>query len=136
MLRLSILLNRTVTVQRVTRIYTINSIRSMHGINKYTCMKKLLTLSTVLIASFAFTGCNTVDASYQSAKGVGQSVVGGGGKIVGNGASDVSKTIGITSDTAGKVLSGGGKVVGGALELVGGVVKGTSEIVAPETPKP
>lgn len=107
----------------------------MHGLNKYKRMKKLLTLSAILATVLTLTGCSTVDASYQSVKGVGQSTIGGVGKIAGNGASDVSKSLGVVSDTAGKVLSGGGKVIGGSLELVGGVVKGTSEVVAPEPSK-
>jgi predicted small secreted protein len=107
----------------------------MHGLNKYKCMKKLLTLSVILATAFTLTGCSTVDASYKSVKGVGQSTISGVGNIAGNGASDVSKSLGVVSDTAGKVLSGGGKVVGGTLELVGGVVKGTSDVVAPEPTK-
>lgn len=93
-------------------------------------MKKIL-FPLFVIVSLGLTGCGTVDATYQSTKGIGQSAIGGIGNVVGNGASDASKTLGVVSDTAGKVLSGGGKVIGGGLELVGGVVKGTSDIVAP-----
>lgn len=93
-------------------------------------MKKIL-ISVLVLSAFGLTGCGTVDATYQSTKGIGQSAIGGIGNVVGNGASDASKTLGVVSDTAGKVLSGGGKVIGGGLELVGGVVKGTSDIVAP-----
>jgi uncharacterized protein YceK len=89
---------------------------------------KLIPLVVVLLA---LTGCGTVDATYQSGKGIGQSAISGVGNVVGNGANDASKTLGVVSDTAGKVLSGGGKVIGGGLELIGGVVKGTSDIVAP-----
>lgn len=106
----------------------------MHGLNKYTCMKKLLTLSAVF-AALLISGCSSVDATYKSARGIGESAIGGTGKIVGSAASDTSKTLGVATDAAGKVLSGAGKVVGGALELVGGVVKGTSEIVAPDADK-
>jgi hypothetical protein len=98
-------------------------------------MKRFLTTIAILTLTVTFTGCSTVDASYKSVKGVGQSTISGVGNIAGNGASDVSKSLGVVSDTAGKVLSGGGKVVGGTLELVGGVVKGTSDVVAPEPPK-
>ena len=97
-------------------------------------MKHTLKLFTVL-ASLLLAGCSTVDATYQSTKGMGQAAIGGVGNVVGNGANDVSKTLGVVSDTAGKVLSGGGKVIGGGLELVGGVVKGTSDIVAPPDKK-
>ena len=90
-------------------------------------IKTLAILSTLFV-----TGCGTVDATYQSAKGMGQSAISGVGNVVGNGASDASKTLGVVSDTAGKVLSGGGKVIGGGLELVGGVVKGTSDVIAPD----
>lgn len=93
-------------------------------------MKKPL-IATLVLLTLGLTGCGTVDATYQSTKGIGQSAIGGIGNVVGNGASDASKTLGVVSDTAGKVLSGGGKVIGGGLELVGGVVKGTSDIVAP-----
>ena len=95
-------------------------------------MKKVLF---GLLITLSLAGCGTVDATYQSAKGVGQSAIGGVGNVVGNGATDASKTLGVVSDTAGKVLSGAGKVVGGGLELVGGVVKGTSDIVAPAPAK-
>lgn len=88
-----------------------------------------------VVGLLLLTGCGTVDATYQSAKGMGQSAVSGVGNVVGNGANDASRTLGVVSDTAGKVLSGGGKVIGGGLELVGGVVKGTSDIVAPTPAK-
>jgi hypothetical protein len=97
-------------------------------------MKKILILSTAF-AALLITGCRSVDATYTSARGIGQAAIGGTGKIVGSAASDSSKTLSVATDAAGKVLSGGGKVVGGALELVGGVVRGTSEIVAPDTDK-
>ena len=97
-------------------------------------MKKHTLILSVIISLF-LTGCGTVDATYQSTKGIGQSAIGGVGNVVGNGASDASRTLGVVSDTAGKVLSGGGKVIGGGLELVGGVVKGTSDIVAPAPAK-
>ena len=98
-------------------------------LNIITYMKyiKLIPVLGLLLLA----GCGTVDATYQSAKGIGQSAIGGVGNVVGNGANDVSKSIGVVSDTAGKVLSGGGKVLGGGLELVGGVVKGTSDIIVP-----
>ena len=96
-----------------------------------TYLKSLVCIAVLLTLA----GCGTVDATYQSAKGVGQSAIGGVGNVVGNGATDASKTLGVVSDTAGKVLSGAGKVVGGGLELVGGVVKGTSDIVAPAPAK-
>lgn len=92
---------------------------------------KLISLLGLLV----LTGCGTVDATYQSTKGIGQAAIGGVGNVVGNGASDVSKSLGVVSDTAGKVLSGGGKVIGGGLELVGGVVKGTSDVIAPTPAK-
>lgn len=92
---------------------------------------KLISLLGLLV----LTGCGTVDATYQSTKGIGQSAIGGVGNVVGSGATDASKTLGVVSDTAGKVLSGAGKVAGGGLELVGGVVKGTSDIVAPAPTK-
>lgn len=92
--------------------------------------KRTLTLISLLTIGL-LAGCGTVDATYQSGKGIGQSAISGVGNVVGNGANDASKTLGVVSDTAGKVLSGAGKVVGGGLELVGGVVKGTSDIVAP-----
>lgn len=97
-------------------------------------MKKHIYILFVFATLF-LTGCGTVDATYQSTKGIGQSAIGGVGNIVGNGATDASKTLGVVSDTAGKVLSGGGKVIGGGLELIGGVVKGTSDIVAPAPAK-
>ena len=97
-------------------------------------MKKIIFIISAS-AALILTGCGTVDATYQSAKGIGQSAIGGVGNVVGNGATDASKTLGVVSDTAGKVLSGGGKVIGGGLELVGGVVKGTSDIVAPASTK-
>ena len=97
-------------------------------------MKKIIFIISAF-AALLLTGCGTVDATYQSAKGIGQSAIGGVGNVVGNGATDASKTLGVVSDTAGKVLSGGGKVIGGGLELVGGVVKGTSDIVAPASTK-
>ena len=99
---------------------TINNDMTKHTLS-------LLSLLTIALLA----GCGTVDATYQSAKGMGQSAVSGVGNVVGNGANDASKTLGVVSDTAGKVLSGGGKVIGGGLELIGGVVKGTSDIVAP-----
>ena len=95
-------------------------------------MKKAL-LGLLIVMSLA--GCGTIDATYQSAKGMGQAAVSGVGNVVGNGATDASKTLNVVSDTAGKVLSGGGKVIGGGLELVGGVVKGTSDIIAPTPAK-
>ena len=119
-----------VTVLVVIKMSTIDSTRNTLGLNKYRCMKKLLTLSAVF-AALLLAGCGTVDSAYNSAKGIGQSAVGGVGNIVGNGTADASKTLGVASDAAGKVLSGGGKVIGGAFELVGGVVKGTSDVVAP-----
>jgi len=97
-------------------------------------MKYTLSLVAAL-AAISLTGCSTVDAGYNSAKGIGQSAIGGAGNIVGNGASDASKTLGVASDAVGKVVSGAGKVVGGGLDLVGSLVKGTSDIVAPAAAK-
>jgi len=97
-------------------------------------MKYTLSLVAAL-AAISLTGCGTVDAGYNSVKGIGQSAIGGAGNIVGNGASDASKTLGVASDAVGKVVSGAGKVVGGGLDLVGSLVKGTSDIVAPAAAK-
>jgi uncharacterized protein YceK len=94
-------------------------------------MKKTITVLSLVAITATFSGCGTVDATYNSAKGIGQSAVGGVGNVVGNGAADIGKSLGVVSDTAGKVISGGGKIVGGGLDLVGSMVKGTSEIIAP-----
>lgn len=94
-------------------------------------MKKLITL---LAFTAILSGCSTVDATYNSAKGIGQSTIGGVGNIVGSGATDVGRSIGVASSAAGKVVSGGGAIVGGGLDLVGGMVKGVSEIVVPPSP--
>jgi hypothetical protein len=96
-------------------------------------MKKLITL---LALTAILSGCGTVDATYNSAKGIGQSAISGVGNVVGNGATDVGRSLGVASSAAGKVVSGGGAIVGGGLDLVGGMVKGVSEIVAPPAPAP
>ena len=98
-------------------------------------MKNTFKLVAVLVTVLVLTGCSTVDAGYNSVKGIGQSTIGGVGNIVGNGASDASKTLGVASDAVGKVVSGAGKVVGGGLDLVGSLVKGTSDIIAPAAAK-
>lgn len=94
-------------------------------------MKKTFALLTLVASVAILSGCGTVDATYNSAKGMGQSAVSGVGNVVGSGATDVGKSLGLVSDTAGKVISGGGKIVGGGLDLVGSMVKGTSDIIAP-----
>lgn len=99
-------------------------------------MKKTLALLSLVAVSALFTGCGTVDATYNSAKGIGQSAIGGVGAVVGNGAADVGKSLGVVSGAAGQVVSGGGKIIGGGLDLVGGMVKGTSEIIAPTPAAP
>lgn len=98
-------------------------------------MKKTITVLSLVAITATFSGCGTVDATYNSAKGMGQSAVSGVGNVVGNGAADVGKSLGLVSDTAGKVISGGGKIVGGGLDLVGSMVKGTSDIIAPPPAK-
>jgi len=94
-------------------------------------MTKQLKLILALLAVVSFSGCGTVDATYNSAKGMGQAAIGGVGNVVGNGAADVGRSLGVASNAAGKVVSGGGAIVGGGLDLVGGMVKGVSDIVAP-----
>jgi predicted small secreted protein len=94
-------------------------------------MKKTLALLSLVAASALFSGCSTVDATYTSAKGIGQSAIGGVGNVIGNGAADAGRSLGVVSNAAGQVVSGGGKIIGGGLDLVGGMVKGTSDIVAP-----
>lgn len=98
-------------------------------------MTKQLKFIAALIAVATLTGCSTVDATYNSAKGMGSSAISGVGNVVGSGANDVGRSIGVASTAAGKVVSGGGALVGGGLDLVGGMVKGVSDIVAP-TPAP
>ena len=95
-------------------------------------IKHILSFSAVL-AVVALSGCSSVDASYQSAKGIGSSAIGGVGTIVGSSTSDVGRTFGLAADTTGKLVSGAGKVLGGSLDVVGGLVKGTSDIVTNKT---
>lgn len=99
---------------------------------------KNIKLTSVLLASAValLSGCGTVDATYNSAKGMGQAAIGGVGNVVGNGATDVGRSLGVASTAAGKVVSGGGAIVGGGLDLVGGMVKGVSDIVAPAPAAP
>lgn len=102
-------------------------------------MKHNKIIAFVLAASAALvlTGCGTIDATYQSTKGIGQSAIGGVGNVVGNSSQDLGKSLGLASETAGKLVGGAGKVVGGSIDMVGGLVKGTSDIVAPaQPPKP
>ena len=68
-------------------------------------MKYTLSLVAAL-AAFSLTGCGTVDAGYNGAKGIGQSAISGVGNVVGNGASDASKTLGVASNAIGTVVSG------------------------------
>lgn len=99
-------------------------------------MKNIKFTSVLAVSIVALlSGCGTVDATYNSAKGMGQAAVSGVGNVVGNGATDVGRSLGVASAAAGKVVSGGGAIVGGGLDLVGGMVKGVSDIVAP-TPAP
>lgn len=98
-------------------------------------MKKTFALLTLVASVAILSGCGTVDATYNSAKGIGQSAIGGVGNVVGNGAADVGKSLGVVSNAAGQVVSGGGKIIGGGLDLVGTMVKGTSEIIAPPPAK-
>jgi uncharacterized protein YceK len=99
-------------------------------------MKHLKLISLLAASVLLLSGCGTVDATYQSAKGMGQAAVSGVGNVVGNGATDVGRSLGVASSAAGKVVSGGGAIVGGALDLAGGMVKGVSDIVAPTAPAP
>ena len=98
-------------------------------------MKNTLKLVAVLAIALVLTGCSTVDAGYNGAKGIGQSAISGVGNVVGYGASDASKTLGVASNAIGTVVSGAGKVVGGGLDLAGGLIKGTSDIIAPTPAK-
>ena len=93
---------------------------------------KLITSFAVLTV-FLLSGCGTVDATYNSAKGMGQAAISGVGNIVGSGATDVGRSLGVASSAAGKVVAGGGAIIGGGLDLVGGMVKGVSDIVVPPT---
>ena len=97
----------------------------------------MLSFAAVL-AVLALSGCGTVDASYESTKGIGKAAIGGTGNIVGNATSDVGRTFGVAGNAAGKLVSGAGKVLGGSLDVAGGLVKGTSDIVTAtkETEKP
>lgn len=97
--------------------------------------KQLKLITSLAVVAF-FSGCGTVDATYNSAKGIGSSAISGVGNVVGSGASDVGRSLGVASSAAGKVVSGGGAIVGGGLDLVGGMVKGVSDIVAPTAPAP
>jgi hypothetical protein len=97
---------------------------------------KNITFVLAAAAALILTGCGTVDATYQSTKGIGQSAIGGVGNVVGNSSQDVGKGLGLASDTAGKLVGGAGKVVGGTIDMVGGLVKGTSDIVAPAPTAP
>lgn len=97
---------------------------------------KIIAFVLAAASALVLTGCGTVDATYQSTKGIGQSAISGVGNVVGNSSQDVGKSLGLASDTAGKLLSGGGKVVGGTIDMVGGLVKGTSDIVAPAPAAP
>ena len=99
-------------------------------------MKKTITVLSLVAITATFSGCGTVDATYNSAKGMGQSAISGVGNVVGNGTADVGKSLGVVSGAAGKVVSGGGAIIGGGLDLVGSMVKGTSEIIAPPPAAP
>jgi hypothetical protein len=101
-------------------------------------MKYTKNIAFVLAAAAAtlLSGCGTIDATYQSTKGIGQSAIGGVGSVVGSSSQDAGKSLGLASDTAGKLVSGAGKVVGGTIDMMGGLVKGTSDIVAPAPTAP
>ncbi len=52
-------------------------------------MKNNKLTSVLLVSAIALlSGCGTVDATYNSAKGMGQAAVSGVGNVVGNGATD------------------------------------------------
>ena len=91
-------------------------------------IKYLLSFAAVL-AAIALSGCSTVEASYQSSKGIGQAAVGGVGNIAGSSTADVGRTFGVAANSVGTLVSGAGKVLGGSLDVAGGLVKGTSDIV-------
>jgi uncharacterized protein YceK len=99
---------------------------------------KNITVIALILSVLALSGCGTVDASYQSAKGIGKSAIGGVGNIVGSSTSDVGRTFGVAANAAGSLVTGTGKVLGGSLDVAGTLVKGTSDIVtgAPAAEQP